>query len=365
MSRTEAPVFQSDLDEILAGTEALFGAFSGARVLVTGGTGFFGKWIVQSLLAINQKLRSKSVSPMEIWIITRSAKIRARQPWLDDTAIKLVEANLSSGLGAVQNLGFFDFVLHAATPTKIELNQGQAKATYESILNGTLNLLASLELPSKSRFLYISSGAVYGVQPSGVERISEDAEITSDAKFGESVPMAYAEGKRASETAVENFSQKTGARFSIARCFSFLGPYMPLDQGFAAGNFTGFMVSKQTLKVRGDGSAIRGYLYPTDLVTWLLHILVRAPNKAVYNVGSDVSLSVLELAKIFDGFREELGMEVSSGSRLDVEGGSTISFSANQYVAQVDKVKRDLSLVQKVPIEQAVGRSLRWQKSIQ
>jgi nucleoside-diphosphate-sugar epimerase len=362
--QTEAPVFQSDLDEILAGTESLFGDLKGARVLLTGGTGFFGKWIVQSLLAINRRLQENALPPMKISIITRSLKIRDQQPWLNEPAIELVEFDLGSAIGPEQNLGGFDFVLHAATPTKLELNTGQAQATYEAIFSGTQRLLASLELSSKSRFLYISSGAVYGTQSSDMEKISELAKLPQDEKFGESVSMAYAQGKRAAEKLVMDFGKKTGTQVSIARCFSFLGPYMPLDQGFAAGNFTGFMIARQTLRVRGDGSAVRGYLYPTDLVTWLLHILVRAPYEGIYNVGSDVSLSVLELAKIFDGFREALGLEVIAGPRLDVEGGNTISFSANQYVALVDKVKRELSLMQKVSINEAIGRSLRWQKSI-
>ena len=83
----------------------------------------------------------------------------------------------------------------------------------------------------------------------------------------------------------------------IARCYAFLGPHLPLDTHFAAGNFLADALASRPIHIASDGRALRSYLYPTDLVIWLWTLLFRASPLHAYNVGSDRPISIAGLAE--------------------------------------------------------------------
>ena len=91
-------------------------------------------------------------------------------------------------------------------------------------------------------------------------------------------------------------SRELDFHYNIARCFSFYGPDMPLNVHFAIGNFIDDALTGPTINVKGDGTAIRSYMHQNDLADWLLTIMSKGENKAVYNVGSEQAISISALA---------------------------------------------------------------------
>ena len=105
-----------------------------------------------------------------------------------------------------------------------------------------------------------------------------------------------AEGKRAAELLVAMHHRRTGLHATVARCFAFVGPHMPLDAHFALGNFVRDAANGSVIVIKGDGTPRRSYLYPTDLVTWLFQILVHGDAVRPYNVGGPEACTLAALA---------------------------------------------------------------------
>ena len=202
------------------------------RIFLTGSTGLFGKWLLTELQELNA----------ELVILTRNPEaFRKSFPLVESMTVNFVK-------GDIRDFEFpkgrFDYCIHAATPVvSDDLNNAEDEMT-SVIVNGTKRVIEFAQTTGVGRLLYVSSGAVYGVQPPQVERIPEN--------FPCNPVTAYGKGKlRAEELCLQS-----SIDCMIARCFAFVGPQMPLDAHFAIGNFIGNCLRNEPIVIKGDGTAI-------------------------------------------------------------------------------------------------------------
>ena len=200
------------------------------------------------------------------------------------------------------------------------------------------------------RFLLTSSGAVYGKQPSDLTHIPEEYMGGPDPLDPRS---AYGEGKRLAEMLCALYARQCGLETRIARCFAFVGPYLPLDIHFAIGNFIRDGLRGEPIQVKGDGTPCRSYLYAADLAVWLWTILFRGANTRAYNVGSDVSMTVGEVAQ---AVRDCL----SPPPQIRIAQRPNPSQAPLRYVPCTRQAQSELGLVQRIDATSAIKRTLEW-----
>ncbi|MCJ7813274.1 NAD-dependent epimerase/dehydratase family protein, partial [bacterium] len=212
-----------------------------------------------------------------------------------------------------------------------------------------------LDLATKKHvegFLFISSGAVYGVQPPDLERIPENYLGAPDVT---KIRSAYGEAKRYAEMLCTLYHQRYGLPIHIARPFTFVGPYQDLNAGFAITDFMRDGLQGGPLTIQGDGTTVRSYCYAADLTAMLWKILLQSPVGRVYNVGSDESISILELAnKVIDFL--DTSVEVIVMSKPNMKSKPA------RYVPDINRGRSELGINVHTDIDKAIKRTLSWMK---
>lgn len=349
--RPTEKILSTDLSEILAQAENSFRELQDQRLLFTGGTGFFGKWLTQAFLAAEKRYNLN----LKIELLSRrGSAVIHEMPWLQDPMFQIHQGDVRS---FSKDLGPIDTIIHGAVEASAQLNEQHPEEMFLTNLEGTSRMLQLARTAKTRRFLLTSSGAVYGRQPYDLIHTPEDWIGGPDPLNSKS---AYAEGKRAAELISALAATAQGFEFKVARCFAFVGPYLPLDTHFAAGNFMGACLKNETLQILGDGTPHRSLMYGTDLVVWLLRILTHGQSHRAYNVGSDHTISILEMAQAIDRVSAEFIDRGKLESRIRVHREVAAPGKPERYVPSVERAKTELGLKLSVNLDDALRRSFQW-----
>lgn len=343
------PLPEEDMQHILAHTGVLWEELRGQRVFLTGGTGFFGKWLLESFLHAND-IHALGAS---ITVLTRDpASFRASVPHLaNHPAVTLLKGDVKT---FEFPSGAFSFVIHAATEASAKMIAEEPLAMIDTIVEGTRRTLDFAVAAGARRVLLTSSGAVYGRQPSETTHIAEEATHGPDCL---DPGASYAEGKRLAELLGAVYQKLHGIEVKISRCFAFVGPHLPLDTHFAVGNFLRDAMAGGPIRIGGDGTPHRSYLYAADLAIWLWTMLVRAPGGRAYNVGSSDSHSIREIADVVCAV-------IDPGIAVTVAREPVPGRAPERYVPDVQRAERELGLRAWVPLPEALSRTARWARSL-
>ena len=298
----------------------LLHSLKGTRLLITGGTGFFGSWLLSLLAVLNEQDWGVSVT-----VVSRnpSAFLLVNSAFSDCKWLSWIRADIE---GLVYRGQKFDLVIHAASETSASSHSHPIKL-FDSLFLGARQLLSFAAAAGVRRVLLTGSGAQYGT-------LSQHAPVTensSTACDSTCVSSSYAEGKRAQETLAAGFSGCYGFDVIYTRCFAFSGAGLPVDGHFAIGNFVRDALSREAINVESDGSAVRSYLHGADLSIWLLRLLISGAAGQAYNVGSDYEISIAELAN-------RAGKCLAPTKAVRILGGSS-NVPGNYYVPNINRSK--------------------------
>ena len=295
------------------------------RIFITGGTGFFGKsmfdyWSRKPHFLNNVEVTVLSRDPEAFCMKYPDISKQCGLHWVKGD-IRTFHVNAK-----------YDYIVHAATTIDLQ----NTNEMYSSIIDGTNHLLSFAKACGVKKILYASSGAVYGPRTSPADETDECSPVT-----------AYGKGKLQAEQMLLD----SGLDVKIARCFAFVGPYLPRTIHYAIGNFIQNCIDGTPIVINGDGTPLRSYMYADDLVEWLFAILERGESGRAYNVGSDRAVSILELARTV---REVLG----SKSEIVVKGAPIAGAAPSAYVPSIVRAREELGLDVKVSLEKAICLSV-------
>ncbi|MDB4853135.1 NAD-dependent epimerase/dehydratase family protein, partial [Alphaproteobacteria bacterium] len=229
---------------------------------------------------------------------------------------------------------------------------------FDMLTRGAKHVLNFSRERTRERTLMLSSGAIYG--GFGSERCLPISEIDCHSPSFKTPNQGLAIGKRATEFLTKAYADAAFVDASVARCFSFVGPGLPVDIHYAVGNFVHQALVDGEIIIKGDGKPIRSYMYLGDMVLWLLRILMDGVNGEDYNVGSNESISILDLAKKV--------VQLSGGdAKITLLGhqNQTSGNPPNQfYVPDINKCRQELDLRPLFDLEESLKRYIAYNKQM-
>lgn len=308
------------------------------NILLTGGTGFFGKALIPYLLS------TFSATGTTLTVLSRNPdSFLSRNPqFQNQERLRIHEGDILR-IDSLPRSDSFSHIIHAATDSTFGPSL-TPQERFDQIVIGTRNLLDFAVSNRAQRFLYVSSGAIYGPQPEDLQGFPEDWIGSPDLS---NPANAYGVGKLAAEHLCHIYRSMYELEVVIARCFAFVGPDLPLDVHFAIGNFIRDALFGKAIRVSGDGTAVRSYLHQDDLAHWLTTILTDGRNGETYNVGSDEAVSIGELANLVRDL-------VAPEKPVIIEMGTPLSSKRNRYVPDISKAGKELLLSVDVHLSQAI-----------
>ena len=308
------------------------------NLLLTGGTGFFGL----SLIRYWQTLANEA--PLVSILSRNPDEFQRKYPFLA-SSVKWIQGDILDESTLPRSTPF-SHIIHAAADStfgpRLDLME-----RHDQIVEGTKNMLRLAQEVGAKRFLFTSSGSIYGEQPIHLGKIPE-------TYLGSPDPLdpknTYSTSKRAAEHLCCLYHQKYGLETIIARCFSFSGRDLPLDAHFALGNFIRDALFREQIIVCSDGSASRSYLDQEDLAHWLMVLLERGTAGEAYNVGSDQSITTRALAHLVSDI-------IAPRKPVIIKGQQGKNRERLNYIPNISKAKKELGLSITIQLADAIKKS--------
>lgn len=331
----------ADREHMLRVAGDLWEPLRGQRVFMTGGTGFVGTWMVEAFAAAN---RARALGARATLLTRDPHRFQRRCPHLSrDASIEFVTGDAAS---FDVPAGSYAYVVHAATERWFDADRDRPLSIVEPDARATRRVLELAASRGTQRLLFTSSGAVYGPEAAAMARVPETF-------YGAPDPMqaraAYGESKRLSEFACASYARTFGFDAVVARLFAFVGPYLPLDEGYAIGNFVNDALNQRPIAIAGDGTPVRSYLYAADLAVWLWTLLLRGTSGRTYNVGSPDGISIRSLASV-------VAETVAPSSPVTVASDAVPGAAPSHYVPDTARAG-ELGLKPWIDLPEAIRRT--------
>lgn len=307
------------------------------KLLLTGGTGFFGKAILRFYLNRLHNLDT------DIFILSRDPEtFISSYPEFDNCeSIHYIKGDILDRSSLPWDLKF-SHILHAATDSTLGPSLSSL-FRFNQIVDGTRNILDLALATSTKRFLLTSSGGIYGTQPPDCLELSEDWYGSPPL---DNTDAAYSHAKRAAEFLCSLYRKTHKLETVVARCFAFSGQDLPCDAHFAIGNFIKDALTSEYILVKGDGTPLRSYLDQFDLAHWLFTLMFEGVDGEAYNVGSNRAISIAELAYLV---RDILAINKSVLIR-----DTLTSSERHRYVPSIDKICALHKLAPTITLEDSI-----------
>jgi len=337
--------FAFDLDQIVNQARDDFQSLRGARLFITGGTGYIGRWLLESICHANRRL---NVGIRAVVLSRNPQKFSEIHSHLaENSCISFVQGEIEN---LPDNTTEFSHLIHAAADTNI-IKRSNILKIFDAEILGARNIHEFALTHGIRNVLLLSSGAVYGRFPDHIRYMPESGSCAFDPT---SAGAAYSLGKTVMEWLGTVYTSQYGLNCKIARIFAQIGPGMNLNARLAAGNFLRDALLGQQLTIRGNGSPLRSYMYATDLVVWLWAILTRGAAGTAYNVGSTQITSIRNLAETI---AKNFNMPDSA---IQILGEDAPGMAFECYAPDTTLASTALNLAVTVPLEDALQRTANW-----
>ncbi len=324
----------SDISSLLEDAKFSLEKLEGSRILLAGGTGFVGNWLLAAFALASQKHN------IQLTLLVRDFdKARAILSQFDSRQVSLVSVD------QIHPGGEYTHLIHAATPSTKSTGGKDSDAIYKSAVSVESSIFKSLTSEITPVYMHLSSGAVYGAKPTVKTTFAENTPVL------ETSTDAYAKTKLTLERNLVDATLSGAVLGTNPRLFSFAGPGIALDDHFAVGNFMAQAIKGGPVSLNGNPKTMRTYLHPVDMTHWLLAALAN-PSLETTHVGSEIEYTMADIANI---------IALEFGVKVDVRGNSSIP--PNYYLPNTSQTRKRLNVGETILLPEAISRWRRWLES--
>jgi len=356
-----AGVIEADLDYLQRHLSEAFDCLAGKKILITGGAGFLGYYLIQALLHWNSTVEDAR----KIDVTVYDNYMRGVPQWLSafekNPALNLVRHDITTPLP--EPMPAFAFIIHAASIASPTYYRKYPIETMDANVNGLRLLLDYARRRQMAQepvegFLYYSSSEVYG---DPVPQAIPTPETYRGNVSCTGPRACYDESKRYGEALCVNFAQQYDLPIKIARPFNNYGPGLKITDKRALPDFARDIFAGRDITMYSDGSPTRTFCYITDAVVGYYKILVRGRAGQAYNIGVEKpEISMAELVqKVISIARDLFGYQGQVLYRASPEADYLVD-NPNRRCPSIAKARRELGFEPAVSLEQGLRNALIW-----
>ncbi len=345
MDKKHIEFLKKDCEDAASWSLDMLEELKNKKIFIAGGTGFLGTWVAEFITYLNDNHQFN----VSLTILARNIDSfkNDKKHLTERKDIEFISKDIRN-LNELSN--DVSFIIHAASSPDNRIHVSNPIDTISIITKGTDNLIDSaFKLPDLKKILYVSSGQIYG-------RSIPSNKLISESDFGpmdcNKVNSIYSEAKRLAEATCCAYVSQYKLPIVIARPFSFIGPYQSLSKPWAINNFINEALNKKNIRIIGNGEPIRSYMYPADMVVWILKILASGKRNTSYNVGSPYGISLKNVA-------EKIVQFTDSKVDIDIKYNNDDS---SLYVPDISLCQNDLGLKINYDVEETIRRAISWFK---
>jgi nucleoside-diphosphate-sugar epimerase len=337
-----------DFDSVVLQNSSDVANFVNSNVVLTGGSGFVGKWIIGSWLAGCNRLGGRG----HLLITSRNpTSVLQDFPELQHSSRVHIVASDIRELEIDKTFSPRIFI-HAATAASEKLNLEDPFEMIDVIIRGTEHAVKLAKRTGAQKFVNLSSGAVYGYAPIGSEAFKEDEPSGPDLTNPRN---AYHEAKRLAELMVNISASNRDLSAVSLRLFAFVAPFLPVRSHFAATSFLYQAMHNRDIVITSGGGSVRSYLYGTDMASYIIRAATRDLRCAHYNVGGSFPVTIVNLARTIQRV-------VNSKSDIRILGKDT-PLNSSSYIPDMTRTADEFGLQTNTTLELAIAKTADWYSS--
>lgn len=354
-------VVDKDLEYICSNLREEFAYLSGKRLLITGGAGFLGYYLVQAALHWNERIDEAQ----RIQLTVYDNYIRGVPAWLTklegNENLTLVKYDITKPLP--QDMGEFQYIIHASSIASPTYYRKYPIETMDANVNGLRNLLEYARWQRETRkpvagFLFFSSSEIYG-DPSPEDIPTPESYRGNVSCTG---PRAcYDEAKRFGETLCVNFARHYDLPIKVARPFNNYGPGLKITDRRVLPDFARDILAGKDIIMLSDGSPARTFCYVADAIIGYYKILVKGRSGEAYNIGvEEPEISIADLAdRVVRIGRDLFGCKGKVVRQVSYDKDYLVD-NPNRRCPMIAKAKAELGYNPTIPLDEGLRRLLIW-----
>ena len=317
------------------------------KILITGGLGFIGSNLVDSLL-LKKNIKkiiivdnfSKS-STKYLDSITKYKFFASPKNYKScSNRVQVIKSDIKDKNFAFKVSKNIDCIIHLAAESGVDVSISKPYESFQTNVLGAYNYIEASRLNNVKRFIFASSGAVFG-----------DAKLPLKESNTRKPISPYGSSKLTIETFCETYSRVFGLNTTILRFSNVYGPYALHKQSIVS-KFINNILNGKPIMVNGNGDITRDYIHASDICSAIYKSISDKTGARTYHVGTGKETSIKQLIKIFK--------DECISYDINIKYGSDRVGDMKKNYTSIGKIKKDLNWSPKVSLQKGFSQTFQW-----